>query len=162
VSEPAQRLRDGTLGWHIRAPRTDDCFAPALASVLQVPLGEVPDPRIDERLAAGESAEAIEVSAKRELAWWLAARGLEMVFHAVPPVGSARWLGVVAFERAFCSHALVMCGPRIIWDPIEDWRRRTLIATGGLGPVGLVAQRRGVRSFEAREVTCGYTFRSTR
>jgi hypothetical protein len=57
-------LADGSIGYAARPrwlggrwfPREDDCFASALATVLQVPIDELPDPRIDERLAAGESA----------------------------------------------------------------------------------------------------------
>jgi hypothetical protein len=53
-------LRDGTLGYLARAGPEDGCFASALATCLQVPIGDVPDPRLDERLAAGESPEAID------------------------------------------------------------------------------------------------------
>ena len=48
-----KRLADGTIGYFTRPPRQDDCFAAALATVLRVPIAEVPDPRIDERLARG-------------------------------------------------------------------------------------------------------------
>jgi hypothetical protein len=65
-------LDDGTRGYFVRAPRTDDCQAAAIATVLQVPIETVPDLRIDERLAAGGSPESIERSAVRELRAWLA------------------------------------------------------------------------------------------
>jgi hypothetical protein len=135
---------------------------------LQCSLGEVPDPQIDERRARGESDETIGASARRELAVWLAARGLEMVLHRDRlPVKSPRWIGVVEFTASFASHAMVMRYGEVLWDPIEDWQRRTLIATGGLAPGagGLLARAhrpRGVKFFEARHVTYGPTFRRTR
>lgn len=54
------RLRDGTLGYRVGFPRDDDCFAAAVATTLQVPLDQVPDVRIDERLRAGESPENVK------------------------------------------------------------------------------------------------------
>jgi len=167
VREPARRLPDGTLGWHMRAPRGDDCMAPCIATVLQVPLGQVPDPRIDERRAAGAAAGAVDASAKRELSAWLAARGLEMVYHRQVPVKSQRWIGVVQLSGLFASHAMVMRYGEVLWDPMEDWQRRTLIATGGLlgGAAGLLARAhrpREVKFFEAHDVTYGLTFRRTR
>lgn len=37
-------LKDGTMGFYSRPDRPDDCFAAALATCLQVPIWEVPDP----------------------------------------------------------------------------------------------------------------------
>jgi hypothetical protein len=167
VSEPAGRLRDGTLGWHMRAPRGDDCMCPCIATVLKCSIGEVPDPRIDESLAAGESVAVVQARAGRELGLWLAGRGLEMVLHREVPVKSPRWIGVVEFAGSFASHAMVMAGSEVLWDPIEQWQERTMMATGGLigGAHGMFARAhrpRGVKFFEASDVTCGFTFRRMR
>jgi hypothetical protein len=84
-----------------------------------------------------------------------------------PPTGSFPWPPSVEFTASFASHAMVMRYGEVLWDPIEDWQRRTLIATGGLAPGagGLLARAhrpRGVKFFEARHVTYGPTFRRTR
>jgi hypothetical protein len=160
-------LWDATRGWHQRAPRSDDCFAPCVATVLQFDLSVVPDPEIDRSLARGESVAVVQARARRELAVWLAGRGLEMAFHREVPVDSPRWIGVVGFEGSFQSHALVMSGGRVIWDPLVDWQRRALAATGGLiggahGEFARAVQPRGVRFFAASDVTWGFTFRCTR
>jgi hypothetical protein len=109
-------LSDGSLGWHVRYPRSDDCQAAAIATVLQVPIEQVPDPHIDDRLAAGESPEAIDRSAVKELGRWLSGRGLQMRVHAsIPP--SQRWVGVVGIPGPFQSHNLVMLGRAVLFDP---------------------------------------------
>src|SRR5437762_1844887 len=91
------RLTDGTTGYHVRNGRRDDCLAAALATCLQVPIEEVPDPRIGERLDAGEAPEDIDRSAWRELRRWLAERGLQMCSHRTVPANRHRWIGIVAF-----------------------------------------------------------------
>ncbi len=41
-------LRDGSIGYFQR--RTDDCMQASVASVSQIPMDQVPDPRIDQQL----------------------------------------------------------------------------------------------------------------
>jgi len=111
---PGVRLADGTSGYYARRGRGDDCFAAALATCLQVPIGQVPDPRIDERLAAGESADEIEASAWQALGEWLEARGFRMVEHAEPASDRERWIGVVPFPGNFNAHCLVMARGKVL------------------------------------------------
>jgi len=110
-------LADGSLGYFVRTGREDDCFAAAIATVLQVPIGQVPDPRIDERLAAGEAAAEIDRSAQRELARWLTRRGLRMAVHRSVPASRRRWIGVVPMPGDFMNHCLVMSRETVLFDP---------------------------------------------
>ncbi len=135
-----KHLSDGTVGYYARAPRMDDCFCAALASCLQVPIGEVPDPRLDERLRAGDAPEVIDADADRELAVWLAERGLRMVEQPVSTAMSwSRWIGIVPLPGWFNSHTLLMGLSRVLFDPTAE--------IGG-----------GVRVFGARDVRYGYCF----
>jgi hypothetical protein len=61
-------LSDGKTGYLERPGRADDCLAACLATCLHVPIREVPDPRLDERVAAGESVQEINRSALLALA----------------------------------------------------------------------------------------------
>jgi hypothetical protein len=112
-----QHLVDGTLGWGARQHRSDDCFAAALATCLQIPIEEVPDPRIDERLAAGDSVEDIDDDARDELERWLTGRNLRMVLHRVVPAARRRWIGIVPLRGAFTDHCVVMSDARLLFDP---------------------------------------------
>jgi hypothetical protein len=113
-------LEDGTLGFFVRWPRKDDCQAAAIATVLQVPIGKVPDPRIDERLEAGEDDEEIDRRAHVELTRWLARRGLRMVVHRSPlDVARRRWIGVVMMPGRFQNHCLVMDRQKCLFDPVR-------------------------------------------
>lgn len=112
-------LGDGTIGYFERPGRTDDCFAACLATCLQVPLDEVPDPRLDERLRAGEDPAEINRSAWQTLAAWLTGRGLQVVVHDEPPFEAPRWIGVVRFPGHFNDHCLVMAGAEVLFDPVD-------------------------------------------
>jgi hypothetical protein len=132
-------LADGSVGYVVRAPRTDDCLPAAIATCLQVPIEDVPDPEIDRRLAAGESAEEIRVSTWEQLVEWLAERGLQIVVHgSFPRPAPERWIGVVRIDGAFNDHSMVMAGEEVLCDPTLD-----------LGPV---------RIFGAGNVTSGFSF----
>ena len=134
-------LADGSIGYYERGMRTDDCLAASLATCLQVPLGEVPDPRIDERLEAGEGAEDIRQSAALELERWLSARGLRIVTHEPPPWESPRWIGVVPFPGDFMNHTLVMTRRTILFDPVDRSR-----------------QSRAVRTYQTKDISHGFVF----
>ena len=112
------RLPDGSVGYHVRAPRRDDCLAAATATCLQIPIARVPDPEIDRRLAAGEDPEAVDRRARRELDAWLDSRGLDMVvLDKAPDPLPARWIGVVPLPGDFTNHCLVMTRSRVLFDP---------------------------------------------
>ena len=134
------RLRDGSVGFYGRLPRTDDCQAAALATVLQVPIEEIPDPNVDERLLAGEDPAEIHRSAYAELEAWLERRRLRAVLHRKVPAARSRWLGVVPLGGWFENHCLVMVRGEVLHDPVLDF------------PPGVV------RQFRASEVRWGYSF----
>jgi hypothetical protein len=138
-----KRLKDGTVGYCVRAPRADDCFAAALATVLQVPIAEVPDPQLDERLAAGETADEIDRDARAELEAWLADRDLRLIVHRKVPLATCRrWIGVVPMPGAFNDHCLVMDRGRVIFDPT------------------LEVDARPARLFGPHHVKSGFSFRA--
>lgn len=136
-------LADGTVGYYTRSGRTDDCFAACIATWLQVPLEEVPDPRLDARLQAGESVEDINRSAWQTLCDWLAARGHRLVAHEPPPWDSPRWLGIVRFPGLFNDHTLVMSGREVLFDPVDRSQ-----------------YERPVRRYAAEDVSSGFTLAS--
>jgi hypothetical protein len=115
-------LPDGTTGYFVRLPRLDDCFSAAVATVLQVPIDDVPDPRIDERLRAGDEPHEIDGQAWNALDDWLAARRLRIVLHRIVPACRRRWIGVVPFPGDFQHHCLVMAGDQLLFDPQADMR----------------------------------------
>jgi hypothetical protein len=132
---PRSRLADGTIGYAMA--RLDDCQRAAVATCLQVPIDEVPDSHIDDRLARGASVAAVDRAAWEQLTTWLAGRGLTLVEHETPPTHLKRWIGVVPVARAFQSHSLVMAGKQILFDP---------------------AVRPGVKTFYPWEVKRGLSF----
>jgi hypothetical protein len=127
-------LRDGSTGWAMK--RVDDCQAAALATLLQIPLSEVPDARLDARLAAGETVEHVDRTSWDQTLRWLDGRGLKLIRHGHPPIHLPRWLGIVPNPEAFKGHTLVMAGPKILFDP---------------------AVKPGIRTFFACEVQFGYS-----
>jgi hypothetical protein len=139
-------LQDGTTGWPARVPREDDCFNSAIATTLQVPIARLPDPRIDQRLQAGETPEDVNRLVWSQLDQWLTDRGLRIVVHRKMPVARRRWIGIVPMPGFFRDHCLVMAHDRVIFDPI--WH-----ATED----GTIDGRR-LRKFSAEEVTVGLSF----
>jgi hypothetical protein len=105
-------LADGTLGYFMHARRMDDCWQAAVATVLQVPIDDVPDWRLRERRRGGELGGEIVRSAWQEMDRWLAGRGLRMVTHRIVPAARARWIGVVVMPALFRSHSMVMSWAR--------------------------------------------------
>jgi hypothetical protein len=170
-------LADGSIGYAARPrwlggrwfPREDDCFASALATVLQVPIDELPDPRIDERLAAGESAGEIARSAKAEFGRWLVEHGLRMVKHRSLARASSlpRWLGICPNEGCFQDHCLVMAKDAMLFDPgsVTDMRMFGLAGAplrAGVGLFGFgVAPLVRTHIFTPAEIRYGYSFPPT-
>jgi hypothetical protein len=152
-------LADGSVGYFMRPRRTDDCWQAAVATVLQVPIDEVPDSRLRERRRGGEHPAEIVRSARREMDAWLVDRGLRMVTHRKVPVARARWIGIVPFPYWFMSHSLVMNWDRVVFDPSE----RSLLASAALfeklglsPPAGVRGVR--VRTWGPEEVGYGFSF----
>jgi hypothetical protein len=148
-------LPDGTVGYLVRAPRRDDCFAAALATALQVPIDEVPDSRLTERCRAGEDLAEISRSAWQELQRWLAGRGLRVVIHRKVPVRKPRWIGVVA-TTGWADHCMVMSWGRVLFDPTKDLR---FAALAKILP-GRQLPRLRVRTWGPEDVAYGLSFQS--
>lgn len=135
------RLADGTVGYYERGTRTDDCWAAAVATCLQVPLDEVPDPRLDERVQAGEDPDGINRSAWAEFDRWLGEGGLSMTVHRKVPAPRRRWIGIVKFPGLFMAHCLVMSRDEVLFDPVDRTRHE-----------------RKVRTYSPADVSYGYSF----
>lgn len=131
------RLADGTVGYH--QTRTDDCWRAAVATCIQIPIGKLPDARIDEHLAAGESVKAVDRAAWTQMTRWLDRRGWSLIEHPEPPTYLERWIGIVPVAQPLMSHCLIMRGDRILFDP---------------------AVAPGVRTFYPLEVAYGFSFQA--
>lgn len=110
-------LPDGNLGYFMR--RTDDCLRAACRTAAQI--ADVPDPRFDERLAAGEERRELLRSAFAELELWARGHGLRIIVHRKVPARRRRWVGVVPPQwpgpHGFEAHCLVMDRDRLYFDP---------------------------------------------
>jgi hypothetical protein len=142
-AERTVRLADGSVGYYTRPRRSDDCWAAAVATCLQVPIEQVPDPRLDERLRAGERPEEVNRSAWAAFDQWLDGMGLGMTVHRAAPRDVGRWIGVVRFGGYFNSHTLVMSYGGILFDPVKR-----------------LASAEAVRTFTVEDVSLGYSFQS--
>jgi hypothetical protein len=90
------QLEDGSVGYAMLGERGDDCLRAAIATCLQVPPNEVPDPDIDRRVIAGHDPDRINLDTWTRLLAWLQGRGLNLVYHDTPAVDCERWIGVWA------------------------------------------------------------------
>jgi hypothetical protein len=138
----AVQLEDGAFGYCMA--RTDDCLRPCIATVLQVPVEQVPDPQLDRRLKAGDDPERINRESWEMVAQWLdGCGGLEFAFHENVPIERERWIGICLAQQLsaeaekalravyrrlgikyeprnspFVDHSLVMSHGRILHDPV--------------------------------------------
>jgi hypothetical protein len=112
------RLDDGRTGFYQR--RADDCMRAALATLMQVPIWEIPDPRLDERLAAGEDPDDIDRNAGAELEHFLAGYGLKLVKHSHVPL-EGDWIGVSRGDGPFGDHTVIMRDDKVAFDPAEGF-----------------------------------------
>lgn len=154
------RLADGTVGYSVRFLREDDCFAAAVATILQVPPEDVPDPRLDERLAAGENPEEVNRTAWREFEIWLAGRGLTMIVHRSVPVDAERWIGVVPLRGWFQNHCLVMSRSRLLHDPAFDARGAIAMGLPGISLEVVMSPTRAL-AFGPDRIRFGYSFQQS-
>lgn len=159
---PTVALADGSVGYPIRWPRTDDCLAAALATCLQVPIENVPDPKIDERLEAGETPDQINQRALSNLLQWLASRRLRIVFHRkIPVMARRRWIGIVDLPANFNGHCLVMDRDALLFDPINPPLQQIIAQDPKLADhMKRALGDRPVRLFEPRHITYGLSFQS--
>jgi hypothetical protein len=105
------------IGYAMHPFRTDDCLRPAIATVTQIPIEQVPDLRLDQRAEDGEDDDAISASSWTAIEEWAASNRLRMRSWRTPPVARRRWIGVVVVEGGLYDHCLVMDGERILFDP---------------------------------------------
>lgn len=159
-------LGGGEHGYAMHPQRHDECFRAALATMLQVPVDQVPDPRLDDLYDRG--VDPVEISRRfwRHLADWLAPHGLEVAFHHdALPLDRARWIGVHVVDQvelqaaiiakkhdpstftragatAFSDHCFVMARDAVHFDP----------GVGVLSPPGLVQ-----RAVRLSDITYGIT-----
>jgi hypothetical protein len=99
---------------------TDNCLAAAIATVTQIPIAQVPELKVDKRLAQGEDPEDVSRTSWERIATWASKRGLRPLFHEQVPVPLRRWIGVVVVQDdcdPYGDHCLVMCHDRIIFEP---------------------------------------------
>lgn len=121
AKNPWYLLETGEQAWGMA--RWDDCLRPCIATLLQIPPDRLPDPRLDERLDAGDDPETIVRESWETLHGWLHQRGLRLTFHQKPPP-ARRWVGVCRPKKgstAFAAdHCVVMdgLGGRVLFDPV--------------------------------------------
>jgi len=123
-------LRDGTVGYFQR--RTDDCLQASIATLLQVPMDQVPDLRFDKQRAAGKEPEEIKRHAAHQLGQWEREHGLTVTVHPKPPTTARRWVGIAPGHGQFNDHCLVMSRDEAIWDTTQllpPSKHESLIAT---------------------------------
>lgn len=91
---PNEHLGDGVVGYYADTTRQDDCFRAAIATATQIPIEQVPDLRLHDRLLMGDDPDEINADAWAKIAGWLDGRGLPLVQHEIVPVDRERWIGV--------------------------------------------------------------------
>ena len=159
---PVVPLENGETGYGMSPGRTDDCFQAAIATALQVPIEQVPDLRLDKRLAAGDDRDEIDRQSWLRLAEWLGRLGLWMTFHEDPPFQRERWVGVV-FGRDRLVGAPVPGAPAgVVWrdNPFTDHCLVMARNTIAFDPAVTQRLHPGVRPFpwQAHDVDYGITF----
>lgn len=116
--------------------RGDDCFPAAVATALQVPIEQVPDLRIDARIAAGEDPVTVSRSSWLRIDRWARELGFVLTIHDEVPVARDRWVGVCpdpAGSWMLGDHCLVMSRERLLFDPsvsVVQPPGRTLVRFG--------------------------------
>ena len=108
-------LRDGTVGFCMR--RSDDCLRASIATLLQVPMPNVPDLRPDAGLAAGQDPDELAANGWQTLARWADTLGLTIWLHPRPPTSERRWIGVISEPGTFNDHTIVLNKREILHDP---------------------------------------------
>jgi hypothetical protein len=119
MATDARQLGNGEIGYCMEPTRTDDCLRPAIATVLQVPPCEIPDPRIDERMAAGNTALDVSREGWAELRAWLAHRGLEIAIHEPFP-DRERWIGVARIPWIADAYESELQGMPVPQGPADE------------------------------------------
>jgi hypothetical protein len=140
TSGAPKRLADGTTGYTMRS--FDDCFPACVATVLGIPLRQLPQLGIDRRLRSGIDPQLVERDADKTMGHW------RMVEHNPPPWDVDRWVGVCEHQDWRASHCLVMSRDEVLHDP---------------APVNitLLGVRLGLRVWAPDDIGYGITFDRT-
>ena len=134
TQHPVVQLGDDGVGYCMHPTRPDGCLRAALATATQIPVDQVPDARVDQRVHAGEDPEEISRDSWARIVEWLSGRGLRLVIHEAIPVERERWVGVIGgrvdeaaiaavgvesgnADNPFIDHCIVMSHERIVFDP---------------------------------------------
>lgn len=128
------------IGYCMDPWRTDDCLQAAIATVLQVPIQQVPCLELEEKSREpGADLDAISQEAWARITTWATKRLLRLTFHDRVPVARERWIGVCGApsrqtyhlepdrlgrpvpvpdtQEGLNDHCLVMCHDRLVFDP---------------------------------------------
>lgn len=117
-TQPIIDLGDGLIGYGIDPYRTDNCLAAALATAAQVDIAQLPDPRIDERMSAGEDPDEISRDCWERMTSWAHKRGYQLAIHDDElPTDRDRWVGVMSGPGVFNDHCVVMARHRLLFEP---------------------------------------------
>ncbi len=131
---PVVQLGDDGVGYCMHPTRPDGCLRVALATATQIPVDQVPDLHLDQRVRAGEDPEEISRDSWARIEQWLSGRGLRLVIHDAVPVDRDRWVGVIGgrvdeaamaavgvemgnADNPFLDHCIVLSYERIVFDP---------------------------------------------
>lgn len=139
-------LPDGTVGYVQR--RADDCLQAAVATLLQVPVHEVPDAQISRRIREGDDPEGVFMDTAVELDRWAAGAGGRFMVHPARLPRRGRWIGVVPapagdVDVSAIDHCVVLDGRDVVWETAK--------------PLGLLTHEWG---HTAGDVEYGITFES--
>jgi hypothetical protein len=148
---------DGAVSCRVRSTRRDECWQIAVATVLEVPVDDVPDWRLDERRRAGEDPKEISRLAWEEMRTWLAARGLRVVTHRKVPVARERWIGVVPMRGRFNDHSMAMSWGDILFDPSVTFELVGMAKILTAEQLAIVQKPR-VRLWRPEDVRWGFSF----
>ena len=151
LPRPTARLAKDGIGYYADPVRWDDCLRAAIATATQIPVGQVPDLRLHERLDAGDDPDEISEESWLRIARWAEDRGLRLMLHDTVPADRERWIGVCEYTptwdedepNPFPDHCLVMSYGRVIFDP----------AASVIAPRGM-----RLRTWDADDVTYGLSF----
>ncbi len=134
TQHPVLQLGADGVGYGMHPTRPDGCLRAALATATQIPVDQVPDLHLDQRVRAGEDPEEISRDAWARIGEWLSGRGLRLVLHDAVPVDRDRWVGVIGgrvdeaamaavgvemgnADNPFLDHCIVLSYERIVFDP---------------------------------------------
>jgi hypothetical protein len=106
------------IGYGMRPLRLDECLRAAVATATQIPIEQVPDLRLDDRLRRGDRSQDISRDGWSRIETWAGTKGLTLKLWPKTPAQRERWIGVCAGAgEVFGDHCLVMCHNRVVFDP---------------------------------------------